>query len=75
MTDPDRRRGRYQMWTTGQEKRLAELWQQPGLSIEAIGFAMNRSESSVQTKAKSLGLPNRYVMRAARRAEAAARGG
>jgi hypothetical protein len=56
-------RGRYQMWTTGQHKQLAELWQQPQLSIEEIALAMHRSESSVQTKAKSLGLPNRLIMR------------
>jgi hypothetical protein len=61
-------RGRYQMWTTGQQKRLAELWRQPELSIEAIAFAMRRSQSSVQRMAKSLGLPSRHVLRAARRA-------
>lgn len=67
MIDLARRRGRYKTWTTGQQKRLAELWHRPELSVEDIGFAMNRSHGSVQTKAKSLGLPNRYVMRAERR--------
>lgn len=62
-------RGRYKMWTTGQQKVLAELWQQPELSVEDIAFAMYRSKCSVQTKAKSLGLPSRFLMRAAQRAD------
>jgi hypothetical protein len=66
-------RGRYKMWTTGQHKRLAELWQQPELSIEDIALAMRRSEGSVQRKAQSLGLPSRYTMRAAQRADIEAR--
>jgi hypothetical protein len=66
-------RGRYKMWTTGQQRRLAELWRQPELSIEEIASAMHRSNGSVQRKAKSLGLPSRFIMRAAQRADIEAR--
>jgi hypothetical protein len=65
--------GRYKMWTTAQRKRLAELWRQPELSIEEIAFAMHRSNGSAQRKAKSLGLPSRFIMRAAQRADIEAR--